>query len=124
MNEALRMRIADEIAGIVVGEGYYSMTIGITAALEVADALISAGVVAEEPEWEYGVRLHPNAEYLPAPEHNSVANAIVPTTPHRTLEDARRMAALNPQYRPSYHRRRKASVWVPIQEGAGHEGDS
>lgn len=53
MNDALRVRIADEIAGIVVGEGYYSMTIGFEAALEAADALIAAGVVAEEPEWEY-----------------------------------------------------------------------
>lgn len=54
----LRSRIADEISSIQVGSGYESTTIGITAALEAADALIAAGVVAEEPEWEveYGVR--------------------------------------------------------------------
>lgn len=50
MSADLRLRIADEIASIQVGEGYYSTTIGITAALEAADALIAAGVVAEEPE--------------------------------------------------------------------------
>lgn len=48
----LRSRIADEISSIQVGSGYESTTIGITAALEAADALIAAGVVAEEPEWE------------------------------------------------------------------------
>lgn len=48
----LRTRIADEISNIQVGTGYESTTIGITAALEAADALIAAGVVAEEPEWE------------------------------------------------------------------------
>lgn len=51
----LRIRIADEISNIQVGSGYESTTIGITAALEAADALIAAGVVAEEPEWEYRI---------------------------------------------------------------------
>jgi hypothetical protein len=51
----LRTRIADEISNIQVGSGYESTTIGITAALEAANALIAAGVVAEEPEWEDGI---------------------------------------------------------------------
>lgn len=38
-----RMAIADEISGIAVGEGYYSQTIGINAALEAADAVLAAG---------------------------------------------------------------------------------
>lgn len=49
----LRFRIADEISSIQVGSGYESTPIGITAALEAADALIAAGVVEAEPEWEY-----------------------------------------------------------------------
>lgn len=36
-----RMQIADEVSGIVVGSGYYSAPIGIDAALEVADAVLS-----------------------------------------------------------------------------------
>ena len=39
-----RTAIADEISGIVVGSGYESVTIGIDAALEAADALLASGV--------------------------------------------------------------------------------
>lgn len=69
----LRIRIADEISNIQVGSGSESTTIGITAALEAADALIAAGVVTEEPEWEYGYRptyapMHPEHPGEPMPE--------------------------------------------------------
>jgi len=46
-----RGAIADEISGIVVGQGYESTTIGISAALEAADALIAAGY-RKQPEPE------------------------------------------------------------------------
>lgn len=80
-----------------------------------------AGVVAEEPEWEYGVRLHPDVEFAP---NENRATYTPPTTPHPSLELAQDMAKLNPRYRATYHRRRKAGPWVPVkQEGVSHEGD-
>lgn len=42
-NENLRQDMADEISGILVGTGFELTTIGISAALEAADALIAAG---------------------------------------------------------------------------------
>jgi hypothetical protein len=51
--EALRLEIAGEISGIQVGSGYESVTIGITAALEAADAvlaLLGRSVLAGEQE--------------------------------------------------------------------------
>lgn len=38
--QSIRDEIADEIAGVVTGEGYYSTTIGIDAAQEAADAIM------------------------------------------------------------------------------------
>lgn len=74
-------------------------------------------VVAEEPEWEYGVRLHPDVEFEP---NENRATYTPPTTPHPSLERAQEMAKLNPRYRATYHRRRKAGPWVPVkQEGTG-----
>lgn len=50
-NENLRQDMAGEISGIAVGSGYESTSIGITAALEAADALIAAGYGKQsEPE--------------------------------------------------------------------------
>lgn len=105
MSDDLRILIADEISSIQVGSGYESTTIGITAALEAADALIAAGVVAEEPEWEYarrgiqpGVILAPDASYEEALKRVDLAGG------NRYQEVVRR---------------RKAGPWVPVkQEGA------
>lgn len=75
MND-LRIRIADEISDIVIGTGYYSTTIGINAALEAADALIAAGIVAEETDWEYGWKSHfPNGEEYEGSECKSRESA-------------------------------------------------
>ena len=68
--------------------------------------------VAEEPEWEYGVRLHPDIEYKP---NENRAAYTPPTTPHTTLERAQEMAGLNPRYRATYHRRVKAGPWEPLE---------
>ncbi len=85
-------------------------------ALAAHDAEVRAGVVTEEPEWEYRVRLHPDIEYKP---NENRATYTPPTTPHTSLERAQEMAGLNPRYRATYHRRRKAGPWVPVkQEGA------
>lgn len=82
----------------------------------VPDAEVRAGVVAEEPEWEFGVRLH--ARHLIT--GTNTAAFTPPTTPHPTMERAIEMARLNHGYRPTFHRRRKAGPWVPVkQEGAG-----
>lgn len=108
----IRMRIADEIAGIVVGEGYYSTTIGITAALEAADALIAAGVVAEEPEWEYGVKF----DWKPEPSYvGSYENCrYFMDQPNDSLEKH-----AYPDDTKTLLRRRKAGPWAPVkQEGA------
>ncbi len=43
--QSIRDEIADEIAGVVTGEGYYSMTIGIGAAREAADLLLASPVI-------------------------------------------------------------------------------
>lgn len=72
-------------------------------ALAAHDAEVRAGAVAEEPEWEYGVRLegaHPDG-YI-----------------HRwpTLGEAHEHAALNRDYAPTYHRRVKAAPWVPVDQ--------
>lgn len=67
-------------------------------------------------EWEYGVRLHPDVEYKP---NENLSTYTPPTTPHPSLQRAQEMADLNPRYRPTYHRRRKAGPWVPVeQDGA------
>lgn len=41
---SIRDEIADEIAGVVTGEGYYSMTIGVDAARESADLILASPV--------------------------------------------------------------------------------
>lgn len=68
-------------------------------------------VVAEEPEWEYGVWLkHATSPFTP------------PVMSVRNLEAAKHLAALNPLHAPTYFRRRKAGPWVPVkQEGEGDE---
>lgn len=47
-NTDMREEIAGEIAGIQVGTGYESTTIGITAALEAADAILTRYTVTEK----------------------------------------------------------------------------
>lgn len=47
---ATRGAVADEISGIVVGSGYESVSIGITAALEAADALLAAFTITERAD--------------------------------------------------------------------------
>lgn len=84
-------------------------------ALAAHDAEVRAGVVPEEPEWEYGVRLH----RIPPGRGTNLAAYTPLTTPHRTLESAERMAALNPLYQPTFHRRRKAGPWMPVEQGEG-----
>lgn len=69
-------------------------------------------LTSEEPEWEYGLRLHPDIEYKP---NENRATYTPPTTPHPSLERAQEMAKLNPRYRATYHRRRKAGPWEPVK---------
>lgn len=111
MSDDLRTRIADEISNIQVGSGYESTTIGITAALEAADALIAAGVVAEEPEWEYGISSgHGSVNYVGTRESvdDRVKSFEKAGAPLRDVE--------------SIVRRRKVGLWVPVkQEGADRE---
>lgn len=76
------------------------------------DAEVRAGFVAEEPEWEYGVRLHPRGR---VDSGTNTALYVPPTTPHITMERAVEMAQLNPRYRATFHRRRKAGPWVPVK---------
>lgn len=45
-----REKLADEISGIVVGAGYESVSIGITAALEAADAILASDWLAEHDD--------------------------------------------------------------------------
>lgn len=60
------------------------------------DAEVRAGVVAEEPEWEYGVVRH---------------DGVMVNNGDYMIQQT--------------HRRRKAGAWVPVdQEGADHEGDA
>lgn len=42
---SIRDEIADEISGVVTGEGYYSMTIGMHAAREAADLILASPVI-------------------------------------------------------------------------------
>ncbi len=102
-----RWRIADEIASIQIGSGYESTTIGITAALEAADALIAAGVVTEEPEWEYGVRATGDNE--PYTDHYDSLDAMSEEFDGRVFWNVDEEIV----------RRRKAGPWVPVKpEGA------
>lgn len=113
MSDDLRTRIADEISGIQVGSGYESTTIGITAALEAADALIAAGVVAEEPEWAVSVA-----------RTTGYGDPVVYDFPDRLA--AERFIKNPPLWFPgddnqtkTLVRRRKAGPWAPVkQEGA------
>lgn len=68
-------------------------------------------LAAKLPAWEYGVRLHPDVQ-CQASENR--ATYTPPTTPHPTLERAQQMARLNPTYKPTFHRRRKAGAWEDI----------
>lgn len=43
--QSIRDEIADEIAGVVTGKGYYSMVIGIDAAHEAADQILASPVI-------------------------------------------------------------------------------
>ncbi|WP_303708433.1 MULTISPECIES: hypothetical protein [Microbacterium] len=64
------------------------------------DADVRAGVVAEEPEWEYGIRDTAGDEMITGPQ--STTEGLVPLFAGEVLE-----------------RRRKAGPWVPVkQEGA------
>ncbi|WP_449408015.1 hypothetical protein [Microbacterium maritypicum] len=75
---------------------------------------VRRGVVTEEPEWEYGVRLQQSV--TPRPGENMAAQPFTtPTMPCRTFQGARGVADLNPSYSPTYFRRRKAGPWVPIE---------
>lgn len=100
----LRSRIADEISSIQVGSGYESTTIGITAALEAADALIAAGVVAEEPEWEYGFHIN----------ETSTRDRIIPDSP----------GGLYSPDRGTRVRRHRAGPWVPVKQEGAENADS
>lgn len=107
----LRFRIADEISGIQVGSGYESTTIGITAALEAADALIAAGVVAEEPEWEYGVGWN----------YPGASAPMGSRSPSRQYaEDLIRRYPEDPDFGRHYlvrrERERPAGPWVPVAQ--------
>lgn len=67
-----------------------------------------------EPEWEYGLRLHPRGRV------NTGTNSalyVPPTTPHISMERAIEMARLNPAYRPTFHRRRRAGLWETVDQG-------
>lgn len=75
--------------------------------------LRTSGVVPEEPEWEYGIRLHPRHVLTAG---TNLAAFTPPTTPHRTMEHAIEMARLNPGYRATFHRRRKAGPWALVEE--------
>jgi hypothetical protein len=77
-----------------------------------------AGVVTEEPEWEYGVRLHPRGR---VDSGTNTALYVPPTTPHITMERAVEMAQLNPRYQPTFHCRRKAGPWVPVKQGGADD---
>lgn len=61
--QSIRGEIADEIAGVVTGEGYYSTTIGIDAARDAADLLLASPVIrriqAEAIRW-----LHDRLRYI------------------------------------------------------------
>ena len=51
MSKPTRSDIADEISGVVVGSGYYSNPVGIDAALEIAEILMSEFEIGwKEPE--------------------------------------------------------------------------
>lgn len=110
----LRSRIADEISSIQVGSGYESTTIGITAALEAADALIAAGVVSEEPE---------GRRQFTAAYRATNGNVISLETPNVLREAAERTVAEfadedteGPDY---FVATRILPPWVPVkQEGA------
>lgn len=124
----LRIRIADEISNIQVGSGYESTTIGITAALEAADALIAAGVVTEEPGWEYGYEL------IESDTRDVLSRGWPFDTAEQAGEDAAKRAAeeFDPEYPPlipQVVRRSKCGPWlavggwVPVkQEGASPSG--
>lgn len=55
--QSIRDELADEIAGVVTGEGYYSMTIGIHAAQEAADLILASPVIRriQAEAWDEGV---------------------------------------------------------------------
>ncbi|WP_282847197.1 hypothetical protein [Microbacterium oxydans] len=118
MTDDQRTRIADEISGIQVGSGFYSTSIGSDAALEVADALIAAGVVTEDPEWEYGYEL----------VESDTRDVLTRSGAFESFEAAQHWAQKahkdesDPEYPPLdvlIVRRRKAGPWVPVkQEGA------
>ncbi|WP_417540765.1 hypothetical protein [Microbacterium maritypicum] len=109
----LRIRIADEISNIQVGSGYESTTIGITAALEAADALIAAGVVAEEPEGrrQYTAAYRAaNGKVIPLETPNMLREAAERTVAEFTEEDPE-----GPDY---FVATRIMPPWVPVkQEG-------
>lgn len=68
-------------------------------------AEVRAGVVAEDPEWEYGVRL------TEGPERHQGSEYIYQ---HASLAIAEDQAALNPEYQAEYFTRRKAGPWEPV----------
>lgn len=43
--QSIRDEIADEISGVVTGEGYYSTAIGVDAAQEAADLILASPVI-------------------------------------------------------------------------------
>lgn len=74
----------------------------------------------DAPTWEYGVRLHPDIRYKPDENRTTYTP---PTTPHPSLEWAQEMAALNPLYRPTFHRRRKAGAWETVSDPQCRSGE-
>ena len=57
MSTPTRYDIAEEISGVVVGGGYYSTQVGIDAALEIAEILISEFEIG----WKETTNEHPQS---------------------------------------------------------------
>ena len=115
----LRSRIADEISSIQVGSGYESTTIGITAALEAADALIAAGVVAEEPEgrrWFSAAYRAQNGNIIPIGDETVLAEYAQKTVDEFSREDDE-----GPNY---FLASRILSPWVPVKQEGAENADS
>lgn len=111
----LRSRIADEISSIQVGSGYESTTIGITAALEAADALIAAGVVAEEPEAPRIITNETEANALPV---GSIIRDNMGDARQKVSDRGWEQSGVVGWWGPTWVAFPAEVVWVPVkQEG-------
>ena len=99
-------------------EQRHAMTLQLLEAIE-ADR---AGVVAEEPEWEYGYRLvgDDGNAYKTGFAYDNPAEPRDRAKMRAVEENEGREETGEPRLAPELIRRRKAGPWVPVkQDGAG-----